>query len=242
MTDTKRKPKPMTSKELAQYRELHANLIAQSELIMTIFHPLNDRECVTKVEFNEEHPMRPQIEICYDGYAYGEDYNEFFSCPESYLGMTEDELRAEKKRLEEKEERKRAERAAKAKATRERRKAERAKKEAEKKDIEKDERYKKYLELKKEFEGENDSEVTSKPKKESVYVCKCAESYYDDYVKCTVCHSKNSKIQICDCKRIYAQQFCPFYEKGELRGKWVISDEDKSAAEEFKKQFENKEE
>ena len=241
MTSTERKPKPMTKKQIAQYLELDAMLTVQAELIMTIFHPLNDREHVTKVEFNEGHPLGPQIDIYYDGYAYGEDYHEFFRCPESYFGMTEDELKAEKMRLKEEEKRQKAEKAAKAKATRETRKAEKAKKEAEKKDKEKDERYKKYLELKAEFEDGKDSEVIDKPKKESVYVCKCAEYYYDDYVKFTVCHSKKSKIQICDCKWIYAQQFCPFYEKGELRGKWVIGDEEKLAAEEFKKQFESKE-
>lgn len=234
MTNTKRMPKPMTEKQIVQYQELKANLMAQAELIMSIFHPLDDMEHITEVKFYEGHPDWPSIDIWYQISHWDEDSYDCFPCPESYLGMTEDELRAEKKRLEEEEERKRAERAAKAKAVREKRKAEKAKKERGK-------RYEKYLELKKEFEGENDSEVTSKPKKESVYVCKCAESYYDDYVKCTVCHSKNSKIQICDCKRIYAQQFCPFYEKGELRGKWVISDEDKQAAEEFKKEFECKE-
>ncbi len=237
MTDTKRMPKPMTKKQLAQYRELRAELIVQAELIMSIFDTLNDREYVTDVEFEMGHPDGPQIDIIYSGYAFGENYHEFFHCPENYLGMTEDELKAEKKRLKEEEKRKKAEKAAKAKAAREKRKAEKAKKEAEKKDNEKNERYKKYLELKAEFEGKEGSNVTDKPKKESVYVCKCAEYYYDDYVKYTICHSKNSKLQICDCKRIYAQQFCPFYEKGELRGKWVIDDVDKQAAEEFKKKF-----
>ena len=150
MTDTKRKPKPMTAKQIAQYLELRANLIVQAELIMSVFNPLNDRENVTEVEFDEGHPMGPQIEIYYDGYAYGEDYHEFFPCPERYLGMTADELKAEKERIKEEEKRKKAERAAKAKATREKRKAER---EAAKKVKEKDERYKKYLELKAEFEG-----------------------------------------------------------------------------------------
>lgn len=162
----------MTEKQITQYQELKTHLMMQAELIMVIFHPLNDREHVTEVMFNEGHPMGPQIEIYYDGYAYGENYNEFFPCPEKYLCMSEDELRAEKRHLEEEEERKRAERAAKAKAAREKRKAEKAKKEAEKKDSEKDERYRKYLELKKEFESEN------KPVKESVYLCKYWE--HDD--------------------------------------------------------------
>lgn len=235
MTDmnTKRMPRPMSSKELAQYQDLYANLMRQAELIMSIFHPLNDREHVTKVEFDTGHPLGPKIEICYDGYAYGEDYNEFFSCPESYLGMTEDELRAEKKRLDEEEERKRAERIAKAKATREKRKAEKAKKEVNK-------RYKKYLELKAEFEGEKDSKVTDKPKKKSVYECAHFVYEYDDLGKYRWCYNEKSGTNECDCDRIYAQQFCPFYKKGKLRGKWVISDEDIKAAEEFKKQFQGK--
>ena len=153
MTNTKKMPKPMTEKQIAQYQELRARLMVQAELIMSVFNPLNDREQVTKVEFNEGHVMGPQIEILYHGYSYEEDYDEFFSCPKRYLGMTEDELKAEKKRLKEEEERKKAERVAKAKAAREKRKAEKAKREAEKKVSEKDERYKKYLELKAEFEG-----------------------------------------------------------------------------------------
>lgn len=224
----------MTEKQIAQYQELKDNLMAQAELIMAIFHPLDDREHVTEVMFYMGHPMGPQIEIYYAGYAYGEDYNEFFPCPANYLGMTEDELKAEKKRLEEEEERKRAERVAKAKATREKRKAEKAKKDRGK-------RYEKYLELKAEFEGEKDSEATDEPKKESVYACKHWKYEYDDLGKYSLCYNRNSKLQTCDCKRIYAQQFCPFYEKGELRGKWVIDEVDKEAAEEFKKQFEGKE-
>lgn len=136
----------MTAKQITQYQELRNSLMVQAELIMTIFHPLNDKERVADIEFYERHPLGPQIEIHYFGYAYGEDYNEFFPCPENYLCMTEDELRAEKKRLEEEEKRKREERAAKAKSAREKRKQEKAKKEA-------DKRYQRYLELKAEFEG-----------------------------------------------------------------------------------------
>ena len=241
MTSTKRKPKPITGKQISQYQELNAILIAQAELIMTIFHPLDAGEHVTGVQFNTGHHPGNHIEIWYDGVAFFEYYHEFFRCPESYLGMTEDELRAEKNRLEEEEKRKRAEEVAKEKAAMEKRKAEKARKEAKKKAGEKDERYKKYLELKKEFEGEKDSNVTDKPKKKSVYACKYFENEYDDLGKYSLCYNRNCKLQTCDCHRIYAQQFCPFYEKGELRGRWVISDEDKQAAEEFKKKFEGKE-
>ena len=242
MTNLKRMPKPMTEKQIAQYQELRDNLMMQAELIMTIFHPFNDREHVTEVKFHMEHPDWPSdwpsIEIWYQISRWDGDSDDCLECPESYLGMTEDELRAEKKSLDEEEKRKREERAAKAKAAREKRKA---KKEAEKKVREKDERYKKYLELKAEFEDEKDSKVIDKPKKESVYACKHWEYEYDDFGKYSLCYNRNCKLQTCDCKRIYAQQFCPFYEKGELRGKWVISDEDKQAAEEFKKEFVGKE-
>lgn len=244
MTNTKRMPKPMTGKELSQYRELRANLIVQAELIMSVFNPLNDREHVTEVEFDMGHPFGPQIEICYDGYAYGEDYHEFFPCPESYLGMTEDELKAEKTRLAEEEKRKKAEKAAKAKAAREKRKAEKAKKEAEKKASEKNERYKKYLELKKEFECTTESQE-KKPVKEAVYLCQYWEYDDDDPAGCgeswSWCHNKKSGRRECGCGRTYAMQFCPFYKKGQLAGEWVIDDNDKRAAQEFKKKFEGKE-
>lgn len=240
MTDTKRTPKPMTGEELAQYRELRGNLTAQAELVMSIFDPLNDREHVTEVEFDMEHPCGPHIHIWYDGYAYGEDYHEFFPCPENYLGMTEDDLRAEKKRIEEEEKKKREERAAKAKATKEKRKAEKAKKEAEKKVLEKDERYKKYLELKAEFEGATESSE-KKSAREAVYECAHFEYEYDDLGKYRLCRNRESDRAECNCDYIYAQQFCPFYKKGKLRGKWIISDADKQAAEEFKKTFVGKE-
>lgn len=249
MADTKRMPKPMTSKKLAQYRELRAELIVQAELIMSVFHPLDDREHVTEVEFDMEHPLGPHINIWYDGYAYGEDYHEFFPCPENYLGMTEDELRAEKKRLEEEEKRKKAEKAAKAKAAREKRKAEKAKEEIGK-------RYKKYLELKKEFEGVTESPdkrsaeisatrgIGGAPVKEAVYLCKYWEHDDNDPSGCGEtwqwCHSEKSGRRECECKRTYAMQFCPFYKKGKLAGKWVIDDVDKQAAEEFKKKFEGR--
>lgn len=239
MTDTKRKPKPMTKKQIAQYLELKTSLIAQAELIMSIFNPLSDREHVTEVKFEIGHPDGPMIDIWYQISHWDEDSYDCFSCPERYLGMTEDALRAEKKHLEEEKKRKLAERAAKAKATREKRKAEKAKKEAKKKNIEKDERYRKYLELKKEFESEN------KPAKEAVYLCKYWEHDDDDPSGCGEtwqwCHSEKSGRRECGCKRTYAMQFCPFYKKGTLAGKWVINDADKEAAEKFKKKFEGKE-
>lgn len=241
MTNTKRMPNPMTSKELAQYRELHACLIVQAELIMSIFNPLGDREYVSKVEFEMGHPDCPWINIWYNNSHWEDDDEEYYSCPESYFGMTEDELRAERARLVEEEKRKKAERAAKAKATREKRKAE---KEAEKKVGEKDERYKKYLELKAEFEGTTESQE-KKPVKEAVYLCKYWENDDDDPSGCGEtwqwCNNEKSGRRECGCERTYAMQFCHFYKKGKLSGRWVINDEDKEAARKFRQEFEGKE-
>lgn len=153
MTNTKRMPRPLTSKELAQYWELKAQLIVQSELILRIFDSINAEDDVTKVEFELGYHDEPRINIWHHWRSYGEDYDDYFSCPERYFNMTEDELKAEKARLEEEEKRKKAEKATKEKAARERRKA---KREAERKAKEKDKRYKKYLELKKEFEDTED--------------------------------------------------------------------------------------
>lgn len=242
-TNTKRMPRPMSSNELAMYRELHACLIVQAELIMSIFHPLNDREYISEVEFEMGHPDGPWIVIRYFGYAYGDDYNDSFSCPEKYLDMTADELKAEKARIVEEKKREKAEKAAKAKAAREKRKAEKAKKEAEKKDKEKDERYQKYLELKAEFEGTTES-PEKKPVKEAVYLCKYWEHDDNDPSGCGEswqwCNCEKSGRRECGCKRTYAMQFCPFYKKGKLAGRWVIDDVDKEAAKKFRQEFEGK--
>lgn len=84
------------------------------------------------------------------------------------------------------------------------------------------------------------SKDTDKPKKESVYECAHFEYEYDDLGKYRWCRNRESGRAECNCDYIYAQQFCRFYEKGELRGKWVIGDVEKQAAEEFKKQFDGK--
>lgn len=127
---------------------------------------------------------------------------------------------------------------------REKRKAEKAKKDAEKKVKEKDERYKKYLELKTEFEGATET-PEKKPVKEAVYSCQYWEHDDDDPSGCgeswSWCHNEKSGRRECGCKRTYAMRFCHFYKKGKLAGKWVINDADKQAAEEFKKQFEDTE-
>jgi len=74
-------------------------------------------------------------------------------------------------------------------------------------------------------------------KETAVYECKHFEYEYDDLGKYCWCHNEESGRQMCDCHRIYAQQFCPFYEKGKLRGKWVIDESDMEAARKFVKEF-----
>ena len=150
MTDTKRKPKPMTEKQIAQYQELTASLIAQAKLILSVFSRLSNRELVTRVEFDDQDVCDEKlIHIWCHGSSYGVAYDDFYTYPRSYLCMTADELKAEKARLAEEEERKKAEMVALAKASWEKRVAEKERKEKEK-------RHKKYLKLKAEFEGEED--------------------------------------------------------------------------------------
>ena len=36
-------------------------------------------------------------------------------------------------------------------------------------------------------------------------------------------------------------QFCPFYKKGKLAGRWIIDDVDKEAAKKFRQEFVGKE-
>ena len=78
-------------------------------------------------------------------------------------------------------------------------------------------------------------------KKTAVYECEHYEFDNDDPSGCgeswSWCHNEKSGRRECNCVRIYAQQFCPFYKKGMLRGKWVIDETDKAAAEKFKESF-----
>lgn len=101
-------------------------------------------------------------------------------------------------------------------------------------------RYQMFLELKEEFEGATKS-PKKKPVKESVYLCKYWEYDDNDPSGCgeswSRCHSEKSGRSECGCGRTYAMQFCPFYEKGKLAGKWVIDDEDKEAAKKFRQEF-----
>ncbi len=129
----------MTKEDVERYQKLRGDLEQQAELILSVFHPLDGHEQFTKVEFSDYANFGPQIHIWFSGYSYGEDYKEFYNCPKSYLYMTKEELVAEKSRLDEEERRKREE----AKKKEESRRQQQNKKA----------RYKKYLELKKEFEG-----------------------------------------------------------------------------------------
>jgi len=135
----------MTKEDVEQYQKLKGDLEQQAELILSVFHPLtlNGHEQFTKVEFSDFDNFGPHIYIWFSGYSYGEDYNDSFKCPKSYLYMTKDELVAEKSKLDEEERRKRNE-------------AE--KKESRRQQQYKKARYKKYLELKKEFEDEKDDD------------------------------------------------------------------------------------
>lgn len=93
------------------------------------------------------------------------------------------------------------------------------------------------------------TQSTKKPKiktaenKVAVYRCKHWELYDDDPAgggeSWSWCHNPARRdSRECECGRIYAQRFCPYYKKGELAGKWVISDADRQAAEKFEKRFE----
>ena len=74
-------------------------------------------------------------------------------------------------------------------------------------------------------------------KKTEVYECKHFEYECDGFEKYCWCHNRESKTPVCNSVRIYAQQFCPFYERGNLRGKWVIDESDMEAARKFAKQM-----
>lgn len=68
----------------------------------------------------------------------------------------------------------------------------------------------------------------------NVYECAHFEFEYDDLGKYSWCHCKNMPTRECDCHYIYAQQFCPCFEKGSLRGKWVPSEDEIAIAEKFR--------
>lgn len=223
---------------------LKDKVFSQIRNICKLCTGISPGESITGFCFNDEPECLDEPEVLVDvtSYNFGDDT---YCFPKRYLDMTLDEIKADverMKKLEEEEEQRVKEKA-------EYRQYLRLKKRFEKKDIEKDEGYKKYLEPKAEFEGAGESPATrgvgGAPVKESVWLCKYWEHDDDDPSGCGEtwqwCNSEKSGRRECECKRTYAMQFCPFYKKGKLAGKWVINDADKQAAEEFKKKFEGKE-
>lgn len=88
-----------------------------------------------------------------------------------------------------------------------------------------------------EYKGkvEKTKEVIPQAGEQEVYQCACVE-YEVDYMDKTLwCHSKKSGKLLCDCGRyVYTQQFCPSFEKGVLKGKWEISEDELQKAKEYK--------
>lgn len=74
--------------------------------------------------------------------------------------------------------------------------------------------------------------------KTKVYECAHYEYEYDGFDKYAWCHCRESGHRECPAEHIYSMQFCPCYEKGNLRGEWVVSGNEILEAEEFRKRIE----
>lgn len=74
--------------------------------------------------------------------------------------------------------------------------------------------------------------------KTKVYECAHYEYEYDGFDKYAWCHCQESCHRECPAKQIYSMQFCPCYKQGNLRGKWVVSENEIEIAEDFRKQME----
>ena len=74
--------------------------------------------------------------------------------------------------------------------------------------------------------------------KTKVYECAHYKYEYDGFDKYTWCRCRESGYRECPAEQIYAMQFCPCYEKGNLRGEWVVSVNEIKVAEEFRKKIE----
>ena len=70
-----------------------------------------------------------------------------------------------------------------------------------------------------------------------IYECAYFEYEYDDLGKYCWCHNRESGRRECHCGYIYAQQFCPFYKKGDLRGKCDIGQQEIEAAQKFNEEW-----
>ena len=84
---------------------------------------------------------------------------------------------------------------------------------------------------------EKQQEKVLESKMEKVYECAYFEFDNNDPAGCGEswcwCHSRESKTRYCESDFIYAQQFCPFYKKGKLRGSWVVGEDEIEAGKKF---------
>ena len=135
----------MTKKEVERYQNLNAKVEEQARLILSIFNPLWGKESYLKLDFDDSANFGPKIKIWRTGCGNNGEYNDFEVYPKSYLYMSNEELLAEKKRIDDEREEliKKTEMFAK-KAAEKREKRNR------------DARYKRYLKLKEEFESNED--------------------------------------------------------------------------------------
>lgn len=83
------------------------------------------------------------------------------------------------------------------------------------------------------------TESASRKAKKNFYCCAWSEHYYDDFVNTVLCNNRDNGGR-CQCKRIWSMQFCPFYERGELAGRWEVSAADIEDAESFKQEMEDR--
>ena len=72
--------------------------------------------------------------------------------------------------------------------------------------------------------------------KVKVYECFHYEYEYDDLGKYAWCRSNDMKCSECKFEHTYAQQACPCYKQGKLRGEWIPGRSELAEVEEFKKQ------
>ena len=69
-----------------------------------------------------------------------------------------------------------------------------------------------------------------------IYECAFFKYEYDEFGKYCLCHCKNMPSHECSCHYIYAQQFCPCFDKGRLRGRWAPTEAEIECAKKFEEQ------
>lgn len=211
----------LTPDSIKQYRNLDEAIRDKCIEIVEIFDQKLDHD---EVEGFEIYDSISEIQISVDASCCNQYQCVSYTHPLDYLFKSTEQLKQLKREMdEEREKQERVDKRRRAALAKARRKQE-------------------YLKLKKEFEGTTESPEKTTVK-EAVYLCEYWEHDDDDPSGCGEtwqwCHSEKSGRRECGCKRTYAMQFCPFYKKGKLAGKWVINDADKQAAEKFKKEFES---